>query len=218
MATVLEPRRQAPDERFVLWGVDWEVYDAIATALADRPTRITFDGENLEFMSPSRIHEWYADLIARFFEALTFELDIPISSGGSMTFRRRDLRRGLEPDKCYWIQNESAVRGKRELDLRIDPPPDLAIEIEVSRSALDRLAIYARLRVPEVWRFDGERVHIHLLQEGGSYADGNESLCLPLLPVHDIADFLQLEDRLDDTTRVRRFIEHVRPRFEGHRE
>src|SRR5690348_4632225 len=131
MATVLEPRRQAADKRFVLYGVDWTVYDAIVTALGDRPTRITFDGENLEFMSPSLIHEWYAGLIARFLEALAFELDLAIFSGGSTRFSRRDVERGLEPDKCFWIQNEPTVRGKRELDLQSDPPPDLAIEIEV---------------------------------------------------------------------------------------
>ena len=214
MATVLEPLRQAPDRRFVLYGVDWNTYDAIVTALADRQTRITFDGENLEFMSPSHSHEWYGGLIGRMLEALGFEFGIPISGGGSTTFRRRDVERGLEPDECYWIQNEPSVRGKRELDLRVDPPPDLAIEIEVSRSALDRLAIYARLRVPEVWRFDGERMHIHLLQDDGGYAESDKSRCLPRLPVHHLADFLHVDDDVDDTTRVRRFVEQVRPHFE----
>lgn len=213
MATFIEPQRQSPDERFVLHGVDWNVYEAIATALGDRSTRLTFDGENLEFMRPSRIHEWYGNLVGRMLEAIGFEFGIPICGGGSTTFRRRDVARGLEPDECYWIQNEPAVRGKRELDLRVDPPPDLAIEIDVSRSSLDRLAIYAKSRIPEIWRFDGESVHIHMLQDDGSYAEDDASRCLPPLPVHEIAQFLQPDGSVDDTTRVRRFVEHVRPFF-----
>src|SRR5262249_21363477 len=162
-----------------------------------RPTRLTFDGENLEFMSPSGTHEWYGNLIGRMLEAIGFEFGIAICGGGSTTFRRRDLKRGLEPDECYWIQSERAVRGKRELDLSVDPPPDLAIEVEVSHSALDRLAIYARLRVPEIWRFDGDCIHIHLLQSDGSYAEGDQSRCLPWLAVREIAQFLSAEEGLD---------------------
>src|SRR4029077_7401077 len=132
--------------------------------LGDRPTRLTFDGENLELMSPSPIHEWYASQMGRLLEALAFELGMPFRSGGSTTFKRRAIERGLEPDKCFWILSEPAVRGKMELDLLLDHPPDLAIEIDVSRSSLDRLSIYARLRIPEVWTFNGESLRILVLQ------------------------------------------------------
>src|SRR5579864_8638649 len=132
MATVLEPSRLAQtDQRYVLYGIDWETYDAISRALGNRPTRLTFDGENLEFMSPSPIHEWYANLIGRMLEALALELGMPIRSGGSTTFKRRSVERGLEPDKCFWVQSEPAVRGKMEIDLLLDHPPDLAIEVEI---------------------------------------------------------------------------------------
>lgn len=123
------------EQRFVLWDVGWDVYEMMLREIGDRPIRLTYDGANLELMSPSRWHEIVKSLLGRFVEALTLELDIPLASGGAMTFKRKDLLRGLEPDECYWIASESKVRGKRELNFRKDPPPDLAIEVDMSRSA-----------------------------------------------------------------------------------
>ncbi|HEY2253418.1 MAG TPA: hypothetical protein VGH74_20230, partial [Planctomycetaceae bacterium] len=144
MATVLEPAQQSKvdwqtqaEPRFVLRGVDWQVYDGIVQALGDHPTRITFDGRNIELMSPLPIHEFINRMFDRLLSVLAYEIRIPIRNGGSMTFKREDLERGLEPDSCYWIQSEPAIRGKLELDFTVDPPPDLAIEVEISRSALD---------------------------------------------------------------------------------
>src|SRR5258708_6494362 len=214
MATVLEPPHNwQADERFVIHGVDWETYDAISRALGDRPTRLTFDGENLEFMSPSPIHEWSANLFGRMLEALALELDMPLRGGGSTTFKRSSVERGLEPDECFWIQNEPAVRGRMELDLLLDHPPDLAFEVDISRSSLDRLEIYARLGIPEVWTFDGDSLRIRLLQPDGKYVEADASLCLPPLPVHELVPYLQPDSELDDTTRVRRFVEQMAPRF-----
>src|SRR5580704_17023526 len=106
MATVLEsPRKAQADNRFVIYGVDWDTYDAISRALGDHRTRLTFDGKNLEFMSPSPIREWSANLFGRMLEALALELKMPIRSGGSTTFKRSSVERGLEPDKCFWIQS-----------------------------------------------------------------------------------------------------------------
>ena len=214
MATVLEPAQQIhADERFVLCGVDWDVYEGVLRALGNHPVRITFDGENLEFMSPSPIHEWCRTLFGRLLEGLALELGMPIRSGGSTTFKRRSVERGLEPDECFWVQSESAVRGKMEIDLLVDYPPDLAIEVDISRSSLDRLAIYAKLRIAEVWRFDGETLRIHLLQPNGVYTESPTSRCLPQLPVREMAPFLQPDDDLDDTTRVRQFVDWAGPRF-----
>jgi len=220
MATVLEPaqqlqtNRQAQTEpRFVIRDVDWHVYDGIVRALGDHHTRITFDGRNIELMSPLPIHEYINRMIERLLTVLASELRFPIRHGGSTTFRRLDLERGLEPDSCYWIQNESAIRGKLELDFTFDPPPDLAIEVEISRSALDRMAIYAKLGVPEVWRIDGESLSIHLLDPDGAYKVSPTSRCLPELPVQEMLPYLRPDDELDDTTRVRQFVELVSPRF-----
>jgi Uma2 family endonuclease len=139
MATGLsEPPVAQADERFVLHGVGWEVYESIRQALGDHPTRLTFDGRNLELMSPSPLHESYSYLMCRLLDTLTLELRIQIRGGRSTTFRRPDLKRGLEPDNCYWIQSEPAVRGKPVIDLATDPPPDLAIEIDITHSSIDR--------------------------------------------------------------------------------
>jgi Uma2 family endonuclease len=214
MATVLEsPRVAQSDHRFVIHGVDWHTYDAISRALCDHKTRLTFDGKNLEFTSPSSIHEWSANVFGRLLEALALELDMPIRGGGSTTFKRSSVERGLEPDECHWIQSEAAVRGKMELDFLLDHPPDLAFEVDISRSSLDRLEVYARLGIPEVWIFDGESLRIRVLQPGGKYVEADASLCLPRLPVHELVPFLQFDPEIDDTTRARRFVEQMAPRF-----
>jgi Uma2 family endonuclease len=211
MATAIEtpPVRQA-DDRFVLRHLDWAAYDAIRRALGNHPTRLTYDGKNLEFMSPSSLHESYSSLFGRILGALALDRDIEMRGGRSTTFRREDVQRGLEPDDCYWIQNERAVRGKPEIDLSFDPPPDLAIEIDISRSSLDRLAIYSKLRVPEVWQFDGESLRIHQLQPDGAYAVSETSRCLPFLDIQILVPVLQLESDVGETTRIREFLRAIR--------
>jgi Uma2 family endonuclease len=213
-ATVLEPQKHVrADERFIIHGVDWHTYDASLRALGDHPTRLTFDGRNLELMRPSPAHEMYEIRFGRLLEALALDLNIEILGGGSTTFRRQDLERGLEPDQCYWIQNEPSIRGKRDIDLSVDPPPDLAIEIDISPSALDRMAIYAGLGIPEVWTFNGESIHIHLRQEDRKYGTSETSRCLHWLPVSELLPFLQPDEKSGDTARARRFVAQVRRHF-----
>src|SRR5260221_11650699 len=125
MATATEiPAALQADDRFVLRHLDWSAYDAIRRTLENHRARLTYDGKDLELMSPSPIHESYSNLFGRLLGALALERDIEMRGGRSMTFRRKDVQRGLEPDDCYWIQNESAVRGKPDIDLSVDPPPD----------------------------------------------------------------------------------------------
>ena len=156
MSTVVKTQEQ----RFVFSNMDWPSYLAMGEILRDRPIRMTYDRGVLELMTTSPEHEKAKKLLGRFVEALTEELDIDIASGGSMTCRREDEEGSLEPDECYWIEHEEQVRGRIDIDLESDPPPDLAIEAEISRSVLSRLGIYARLGVPEVWRTDGQIVRI----------------------------------------------------------
>jgi len=198
------------NERFVLHGVSWQTYADLCGNVGDLPIRLTFDGSNLEIMSPSRWHEVCGRFMGLMIVTLAAELDISIGIGGSTTFRRADLARGLEPDECYWIAHEQAVREKREIDLTVDPPPDLAIEIDISPSRLNRPAIYAALRVPEIWRFDGENLHVELLQSDGVYCPAETSLSFPFLPVHELARFVAQAEQQGVSTALRAFTEWVR--------
>jgi Uma2 family endonuclease len=108
-----------------------------------------------------------------------------------MTMQREDLDKGLEGDVCYWIAHERQMRGKFTWDARRDPLPDLVIEIEVSRSAMKKLAIYAALGVPEVWRFDSHRIRVEVLQPDGSYRHGEHSPTFPTVPLQGLLAYMQ---------------------------
>ena len=129
---------------------------------------------------------------------------------GSMTFKRPRKQRGLEPDECYWIQNEPLVRGKDEIDLRKDPPPDLVLEVEVSRTAVNRMGVLAVLGVPEVWRFDGKTIHVHLLGADGRYIESSTSRSFPFLPVTQLVRYLNRRKTLGNAALIREFRTWVR--------
>ncbi|MBI3272006.1 MAG: Uma2 family endonuclease [Planctomycetes bacterium] len=198
------------EQAFLFDGVDWEFYDALLASLRDRPVFVTYDHGSLELMFPSRNHESAGRLIARMIDALTEELNIPVAGCKSTTFRRRDIERGLGPDECYYIKNEARVRGRRELDLPRDPPPDLAVEIEISHRVLDREVIYAALGVPELWRHDGQRLQVYCLGPDAQYLPCDRSPSLPMLPPADVDRFLTLAETTDETTWIRGFRAWVR--------
>ena len=198
-----------PEQRFVLRGVGWEGYETLLALVGDRPIRLTYDRGDVELMSPSQDHECFKTRLGRLVETLTMELDIPCEGAGSTTWRKQIEDRGLEPDECYYIANADRVAGRRNLDLTVDPPPDLAIEVEISRSALDRMGIYAALGVPEVWRFDGEMFRVaapgrwHLRDQPASPS-------LPFLPLDELVDWLHRADEMGQTAWIRQFREWVR--------
>lgn len=201
----------ASEQHLLLHNVDWQAYVAIGEALRDRPAlRMTYDRGNLEFMTTSREHELYKTRLARLMEALTEEWNMPVEMGGNMTFRRPELERALEPDECFWISHEAQMRARLEWDPAIDPPPDLVLEIEVSRSALDRMALLAALGVPEVWRFNGETIHVHRLQADQTYQVVEASPTFPGLSVQGLVPFVQLSETEDNLTRIRAFRAWVR--------
>jgi Uma2 family endonuclease len=193
------------EQHFVLSCIDWPTYVGFSDLLGERHVRVTFDRGEMEFRTLSPEHECSKKLLARLIEVLTEEMDIDIAGFGSMTCRREDLERGLEPDECYWITNEAKVRGRTDIDLDVDPPPDLALEVEVSRSALDRMRVYAGLGVPEVWRWDGQHLHVHLLGSDGQYAESDRSRVLPFLPVSELARFLAATATTSETELIRSF-------------
>jgi Uma2 family endonuclease len=179
-------------QRMVLDGVDWAAFEALGEALRDRPgLRLTYDRGTLEIMTTSSDHERYKKRLGRIVETLLEEFGILYVTAGAMTFKRPELERGMEPDDCFWIEHEPHVRDR----LRIgpsDPPPDLAIEIEVSRTVLDRLGIYAAMGIPEVWRFNGSTIRILRLEQG-QYVERAESPVFPGILAEELAPFARWE-------------------------
>jgi hypothetical protein len=204
-AVPMAPPALADGQHLVLYNVTWESYLGVGAALSDRPAlRLTYDRGTLEFMTTSRRHEFFKKWLNRFVETMAEELNRPIEPGGNMTFQRQDLARGLEGDECFWIEHEPEMRGKQTWDPTMDPPPDLFLEVEVSRTVLDRLAILAALKVPEVWTFDGSVIRVQQLQANGTYSLVDKSRFFPEIPLTELVRFMAPED-IDYLTAIRRF-------------
>lgn len=202
--------KKPAEQRLVLRGVSWQRYRAIADALTGFQVRLTYDGEDLELMTKSVLHCSYSRLLARFVCVLTEELGKPICSLGDITCEREDLVRALEPDECFYIDNEPQVRGRDKLDFTTDPPPDLAVEVDISRSSLNRFGIYAKLGVPEVWRCDANTLEVYHLGPDGNYAKAERSLSFPELRPAEIADFLRQRTETEENSLMRAFRTWVR--------
>jgi Uma2 family endonuclease len=180
-----------PENRFVIEGVSWQEYEAMLEWAGDRPLRITYDHGRLELMSPLVSHEQLKKSLGAIVELLLEELGISFCTIGSMTMRRQDLKRGLEPDDCFYIKRFRAVEGRKELDFNVDPPPDLVIEIDITSSSIDRIELYASLKVPEVWRFDGQQLHFLKLSRASKYSPTPLSSMIPGAAATDIGEWLR---------------------------
>lgn len=217
MSTVLSPPQEAvsiPEEqRFLLRGVDWDTYRKISEALTGRHVRLTYSRGTLEFMTISPLHAILSRLLFQLIVVLAEEMKLPRRSCGDMTCDRAGLERGLEPDECFYLANEPLVRNKEQIDLDNDPPPDLAVEVDISRSSRTRMNVYGALGVPEVWRYEGETLIIHQLQSGGQYAPAERSRYFPFLSGSDVVRFLKQRTQLDEDSLVRSFREWVRERI-----
>jgi len=179
-------------QRFLLYEADWKQYVQLRRSLDERGQHafITFDGHRIELMSPSLEHDRASELIGQLVRAMARATRTEYISGGSTTFKRRERRRGLEPDKCFWIATHAAIREIRNIDLRIHPPPDLAIEVEVSRRLLDRRSIYARLGIPEIWVYN-RKVFRMLRLNDDQYEPAERSLAFPMVRFTGIERLLQ---------------------------
>lgn len=203
---------QSPD-RVLLKNISWQTYQSLVKDFEQQPAlRLTYDQGLLEIRMPLDPHETYKKLLGRLVEALTEELGIEVRSLGSRTCDREDLARGLEPDQCYYIQNESAVWDKEQIDLSKDPPPDLAIEVDIASSSINRLDIYADLGVPEVWRYDGQSLIMYRL-ENKQYQICVHSIAFLLLASADIKRFLDLRKTTKENALIRLFREWVREKL-----
>jgi Uma2 family endonuclease len=178
------------EERTLLQGISWNLYENLLTELGDNgKARLSYDRGNLEFMTPLPSHENYNRQIERAIVVIAEELDRDYNLFGSMTIKRADLAAGKEPDSCYYFANEAAVRGKTKLDFTQDPPPDLAIEIDITSSSINQLTLYARLGVGEVWRYDGAELVFYQLRSG-EYTIVDRSPTFKMLSPDRVLEFL----------------------------
>lgn len=203
--TASQPEHAAEADLIVLDGVSWKTYESLLRDFeaTGQRKRVTYDRGTMVIVSPLPKHEKWKSLPGRFVEAIADARAIPISTFGSTTWKRRKRRRGLEPDDCFYIQREPAVRGKLDIDLTGDPPPDLAIETDLRLPGVDRMAIYAALEVPEVWCFDGDRIEARLLNASGTYDASQYSAAFPFLRPAELKQFLDMYGQTDQGSIIR---------------
>jgi len=194
----------SPEQRVVLDNITWDVYEKLLIAHRDRSApRFTYDKGQLEIMSPSAEHELLKEKVALLVNIVAEHRGINVEGFGSTTYRREALARGFEPDACFYIENLGRVRGKSELNLQFDPPPDLIIEIDITSSSLDKLSIMAEVGVPEVWHYQQGRWRI-LGLHGVAYSERAESASLQGLTAEAITRLVEESRTLEPLAWTRR--------------
>ncbi len=196
--------------KLYLEDVSWDEYEELLEELeGKRHVRISYDNGRMEIMTLSPEHEAPSRLFVHFIQILTEELDLEFLSIGSTTLRRKSHQQGKEPDDCYYIGDLTRIFGKKRLDIDFDSPPDLAIEVDVTSSTIDKMGIYAGLGVPEVWRYDNYQVEFHYLS-GKGYKRVATSALFSFLPPSVITDHLSIGTTQGVNTMRRAFREWVR--------
>ncbi|MGL4379039.1 MAG: Uma2 family endonuclease [Microcoleaceae cyanobacterium] len=214
MVTITSPPPQLQESdrvsnHVILKGVSWSTYKALMAEVGDdRAWRIAYNQGVLEIRMPLEEHEEPKRLIESFIEAIVDELEIELRSLGSLTLEREELSRGVEPDSCFYIQNESVVRGKN-INLPEVPPPDLVVESDYTSSSLDKFSLYASLGVPELWRYTRQMLQVYRLVEG-NYEISEQSLAFPFLPIAEIPGFIEQSRNIGQRAAVRLFRQRIR--------
>src|SRR4028119_1381505 len=201
MVTTTTPAEQ----RTLLTNISWQTFKAMLVDMgSERATRLAYDKGLVEIMTPLMPHENSNRLIEVFVGVLCEELGLEIKRAGSLTMTRDDLERGAEPDSSYYIQNESLVRDKEHIDLTTDPPPDLVLEVEYSRSKIDKFRLYASMGVPEFWRYNGTVLRVYRL-ENGEYKECSTSPTFTPVSVTEIPRFIQESRKVGEIACTRAF-------------
>jgi Uma2 family endonuclease len=178
-------------DRVVLHNISWQQFENLLVDLGEsRAARFAYDDGTLEIMTPLPEHEYYKEALGDAIKDIAEVLDQDYESLGSTTWKREIKKAGVEPDNCFYFQNEPRIRGKLEYDLNQDPPPDLALEIDVTSKSLSRFSIYARLGVPEIWCYDSGELKIYQLQNEG-YIEVETSSVFPTLPVQELPALIE---------------------------
>lgn len=198
------------ETRTLLQNISWQTFKSMLAEMgSERNSRIAYDSGTIEIMTPLMPHENSNRLIEVFIGVMCEELGLEIKRTGSLTLTRDDLERGGEPDSSYYIQNELLVRAKENIDLEKDPPPDLVLEVEYSRSVINKLDLYAAMGIPEFWRFNGRVLRIYQLS-GKQYQEVQISPTFASITVKDIPNFIQQSKVNGENSTIRDFRAWVR--------
>ncbi|MBW4664782.1 MAG: Uma2 family endonuclease [Chroococcus sp. CMT-3BRIN-NPC107] len=203
------PEQRIVVERLVvLEGVSWQTFKALLVDIGDsRASRIAYDRGILEIRMPLQQHEVPKRLLESFIEAIVDELEIEAMKLGALLLEREDLSRAVEPDSCFYIQNESIVRGK-SIKLPADPPPDLVIESDYTNSSLNKFNIYAAIGVPELWRYQNQTLEVYHLV-GDKYELSPTSIAFPFLPIAEVSSFIEQAKTIGQRTAVCLFRDRI---------
>ena len=199
----------------LLTGISWERYLDLCEQMSHRRLRTIYCDNEFEIMPASFEHERRLCMIDNLFCWFAMRARDPMNSTGSTTFRRPDLQIAMEPDRSYYLTNCHFVRVDRELDLMRDPPPDLVLEVDIPDRSARRMRVLAGLGVPELWRYDGQKLRLYLLLGNGEYIEAERSACCPLFPIVEIHRFVQMQAEMDDGAVVRRFCEWLEEQCRG---
>lgn len=178
-----------PEKRITLHNISWHSYEQILNALGNnRAARLTYYKGILEIMTPLEEHESGSENIGTLIHILTEELNLNIKSMASTTLKIAESKVGVEPDKCYYIQNEPIVRGKT-VNIATDPPPDLILEVDITHTDINKKQLYQEIKAPEFWRYNGTSLTIYLLHEG-EYQESATSAIFPIITKSMVYEFL----------------------------
>ena len=210
VTTISTPPQNIKEEKVItLTGIKWSTFKAIMSDVGDgRAWRIAYDAGVLEIRMPLTEHEEPVGMIEHIVGVVVDELGIEMRQLGALTLEREDLTRAIEPDTCFYIQNESIVRGK-SINLPADPPPDLVVESDYTNSSLNKFAIYAALGVPEIWRYRNKSLLVYQLVDG-NYEERENSLAFPFLPIAEIPGLIEQSKSIGQRAAVRLFRERIR--------
>jgi len=203
-------KEELAGSHLILHDISWETYEQLLEIFAERSTpRMTYYQGTLELMVPLPEHERYSWTLGRLIVALSEEIGIEIIGLKSSTWRSEPKKAGNEADECFYIQNEALMRGKLTIDLKNDPPPDLAVEMDLTSSSINKMAVYAELKVPEVWIWKKGKLIINILNDTG-YVESETSLAFASFPVKELAQFMNLDSEKGENARIREFREWAR--------
>lgn len=210
-ADYLEAVEHLPDGAMLrLEDISWDEYEQLLDQLAGwRGMRVSYDHGRVEIMSPSFQHEKFIALISGMGRILAEEMNITVEAAGATTYKQESLLKGSEGDESFYVKNAGAIIGNRQIDLDVDPPPDVVVEVDITNESLSKFPIYAAFLVPEIWRYDGKQARIYHL-ENESYAERDASLSFPFLTAQAMTEFLEQSKTQGQTPALVAFRQWIR--------